>query len=86
MKTVSLVIALLIFTTPMFVLAEDNSATISEEQYRKAIASFGVSNQAAETASKEAVRLVKKQRFSDTKNKNSQLTELPANWLENASY
>lgn len=86
MKTVRFILASLITTASMFALAEDNSATITEEQYRKAIASFGVSNQTAEIASKEAVRLIEKRLSPETKNKTTSMAELPTNWLESSPY
>jgi hypothetical protein len=62
----------------MVVLAEDDTATISEEPYRVAIAGFGVSNQAAEAAAKETVKLVEEQRLADTVDKTYPVAVLAA--------
>lgn len=86
MKTKNVILALLLSTASMLASAADISAKVSEEQYRKAIASFGVSHNIAETASKEAVRLIEERSMAEARNHTRWMAELPANWLDDTSY
>lgn len=86
MKTHNIILLLTLSSASMLATAENNPSTVSQQQYQNAIASFGVSQQNAEIASKEAVRLVKKQHQSDTLEKASWMAKLPTNWLEGSPY
>ena len=86
MKIVRLILVSLMSATSMATLAGDDAATLSEEQYRKAIASFGVSDQVTNRASKEAVKLVEEQRQADKTDEAYQMKALPADLLDSSPY
>jgi len=86
MKIVRFILVSLMSATYMAALAEDDTATLSEEQYRQAIASFGVSDQVTKAASKEAVKLVEEQRQADKTNESYQMKALPADLLDRSPY
>ena len=63
--------------------AQQESQGITQEEYRASIASFGVSQEESEAASKKAVEIASELREQD---QNDPIDSLPDNWLEDTPY